>query len=134
MSSRTFRWKTYFEKFPTFDEAFTLQERHSWDFTKGIGRIVQIAFFVSEGTCWRKSGLLETILRFSLNLDSEQIIYTAGVLNLCSRCPEQHSDEKFCFIWVFQARPSCFLFGIHMIFLRPGCRTSILGVEGNTIK
>ena len=79
----------------------------------------------------RKSGLLGKVLRFSLNLDSEQKKYKADVLNLCSRCPEHFLDENFCF---FEARPSCFLFGLRVIILRSGCRTSFLDVEGNTTK
>ena len=47
-------------------------------FYKKNGRIVKRTLFVSDGTCWRKSGLLEKIFRFSLNLDSEQKKYTAA--------------------------------------------------------
>ena len=89
--------KPIFGETSYFDEVFTLWEKHFRDFTKKIGRIVKRTLVVSDGTCWRKSGLLEKILRFSLNLDSEQKKYTAGVLNLCSRCPEQFLDEKLCF-------------------------------------
>ena len=80
-------------------------------FHERIGRIVKRTLFVSDGTCWRKSGLLEKILRFSLNLDFEQKNYTAGVLNLCPRCPEQIFDEKFCFFEFFRQELLVFFSG-----------------------